>query len=192
MVLKYKGETQKYPVTFESGNGNTVIIKGDFPHKELGFSLYLNAFVDYGCSYEEFSTIYREVEGGCQFSNDGSVYVEPTQDIVVSVTWNDEDNKCEVRPESVTVNVYLNGEELETLILNDENEWKHTYEGCLLTDSYTLENIEEVEGYEMSTSGTTIEYTIPFAPEPTIEESLEDIYSALDAIDERVYTLENA
>lgn len=191
MILRYKGETEFYRISSLEQNVNIVIVKGDFPHKDKGFSLFLNEFVDYGCSYEEYTTIYREIDGGCEFSNDGSVYVEPTQDVTISVAWNDEDDRCEVRPEEVTVSVSLNGEALEDLTITADEDWKVTYTDCPLTDVYTVDSAEEVEGYdEVSISGTTITYTIPFAPEPTVEESLEEIYNALADIDERVYNLE--
>lgn len=64
-----------YLVEFKS-DGNIVELKGDFPIKTTGFTLSRIGQND-NWDYSTYTTIYREIEGGVQFSNDGSVYVEP-------------------------------------------------------------------------------------------------------------------
>lgn len=80
MILKYKNEETTYDVEFKKISKNIVEIKGDFPAKEDGFTLSRPNMND-DWDYSAYTTIYREVEGGCQFSNDGSVYVEPVIEI---------------------------------------------------------------------------------------------------------------
>jgi hypothetical protein len=76
--LRYTGEKTRYPVSFKKIN-NIVQIMGDFPIKTKGFVLTRiddeNAFTG---DYSGYTTIYREIEGGVQFSDDGSTYVAPT------------------------------------------------------------------------------------------------------------------
>lgn len=73
--LVYVGEKDnKYAVDFVQVNDHVVQITGDFPVKGNGFTLSRIDFED-GWDYTEFRTVYRNVEGGVQFSNDGSVYV---------------------------------------------------------------------------------------------------------------------
>lgn len=80
--LVYVGEKDnKYVVDFEQVNDHVVQITGDFPVKGNGFTLSRIDFED-GWDYTEFRTVYRNIEGGVQFSNDGSVYVIPTPDLV--------------------------------------------------------------------------------------------------------------
>lgn len=74
--LKYKNNTMKYEVNFKKISKNIVEIKGDFSIKDVGFTLSRPDMND-GWDYSSYTTVYKEVEGGVQFSNDGSVYVEP-------------------------------------------------------------------------------------------------------------------
>ena len=76
--LKYLNneEENTYNVDFDKISNNVVKITGDFPIKNDGFTLSRETHED-NWDYSTFTTVYKEVENGCQFSNDGSVYVEP-------------------------------------------------------------------------------------------------------------------
>mgnify|MGYP007033164410 CR=1 FL=1 len=76
--LTYVGEKKKYAVDFNEVNEHVVQITGDFPIKGNGFTLSRIDCED-GWDYTGFRTIYRNIEGGAQFSNNGSVYVAPTE-----------------------------------------------------------------------------------------------------------------
>ena len=76
MILKYQNEETTYDVEFKKISKNIVEIKGDFPIKDVGFTLSRENMND-NWDYVEYTTIYKEIEGGVQFSDDGSVYIEP-------------------------------------------------------------------------------------------------------------------
>ena len=76
MILKYKNEETTYDVEFKKISKNIVEIKGDFPIKDVGFTLSRPGMND-GWDYSSYTTVYKEIEDGAQFSNDGSIYVEP-------------------------------------------------------------------------------------------------------------------
>ena len=76
LSLKYLNEQEKYLVSFNTVNKNIVQITGDFPIKTSGFTLSREG-KNWKGDYSDYTTVYREVEGGVQFSNDGSVYVPP-------------------------------------------------------------------------------------------------------------------
>ena len=76
MILKYKNEETTYDVEFKKISKNIVEIKGNFPIKDVGFTLSRPGMND-NWDYSEFITVYNEVDSGAQFSNDGSVYVVP-------------------------------------------------------------------------------------------------------------------
>ena len=76
MILKYQNEETTYDVEFKKISKNIVEIKGDFPIKDVGFTLSRPDMND-GWAYSSYTTIYKELDNGVQFSNDGSVYVEP-------------------------------------------------------------------------------------------------------------------
>ena len=76
MKLQYLNEETTYDVEFKKISKNIVEIKGDFPIKDVGFTLSRPNMND-NWDYSSFTTIYRELDDGAQFSNDGSIYVEP-------------------------------------------------------------------------------------------------------------------
>lgn len=76
LKLTYLGDTNSYLVSFSNVSNNIVQITGEFPIKEVGFYLSREDKRD-KWDYSEYKTVYKEIDGGVQFSNDGSVYVEP-------------------------------------------------------------------------------------------------------------------
>lgn len=77
--LVYVGEKdKKYAVDFEQLSEHVIQITGDFPVKGNGFTL-TRFDCDDDWDYTEFRTIYKTVEGGARFSDDGSVYVAPPE-----------------------------------------------------------------------------------------------------------------
>ena len=81
--LQYTGEKELYQVDFKYINPNIIEIIGDFPIKTKGFTLTRinnpNAFTG---DYSEYKTVYKEINGGALFSNDGSIYAEPISKII--------------------------------------------------------------------------------------------------------------
>ena len=78
LKINYIGETETYLVSFESKSttNNIVQVVGEFPIKTSGFILS-RVDADDNWDYSLYTTVYREIDGGAQFSNDGSVYIEP-------------------------------------------------------------------------------------------------------------------
>ena len=75
--LRYIGEKIDYEVSFKGISSHIVQITGNFPIKNKGFVLFRSEVEDDPWDYKNFKTIYQEIEGGAQFSDDESVYVEP-------------------------------------------------------------------------------------------------------------------
>ena len=78
LKLKYIGDEESYDVEFRTVANNIVELVGNFPIKDTGFTLSRAEHED-NWDYTGYTTVYREIEGGVQFSNDGSMYVEPEQ-----------------------------------------------------------------------------------------------------------------
>ena len=74
--MKYVGEDTAYKVTFAIISADVVQLAGDFPVKTSGFRLSRIGKND-NWNYTKYTTVYRQMDGAVQFSNDGSVYVEP-------------------------------------------------------------------------------------------------------------------
>lgn len=77
LEMKYLDSDDAYSVGFKNKSKNVVELTGDFPVKTTGFTLSRVGKND-NWDYSAYTTIYREIEGVVQFSNDGSVYIEPT------------------------------------------------------------------------------------------------------------------
>ena len=77
LYLMYVGEQDtKYVVDFGPVSDHVVQVTGDFPVKGNGFILS-RLDCDDNWDYTGFRTVYKNVDGGAQFSDDGSVYVPP-------------------------------------------------------------------------------------------------------------------
>lgn len=84
LKLKYIGLKTEYDVEFSNLTKNIVQIKGTLPAKTNGFTLS-RAGKDDNWDYSGYKTIYRELDGVIQFSNDGSVYVKPVPTVRFAV-----------------------------------------------------------------------------------------------------------
>lgn len=78
LEMKYIGHEPKYKVRFNKVLPNVIQILGDFPIREEGFTLSREGKED-NWDYSGYTTVFREVEGGVQFSNDGSMYIAPPE-----------------------------------------------------------------------------------------------------------------
>lgn len=77
LTLKYAGEKTGYEVSFKNVSPHVVQITGYFPVKQKGFLLYRDEVEEPLGDYTDYKTVYREVDHGAQFSDDGSVYIAP-------------------------------------------------------------------------------------------------------------------
>ena len=109
-----------------------------------------------------------EVEG----YNVINTYNPETTEITIEKIWDDANDKDGIRPESITVTLYANGEIYETVELNAENGWSVTFTGLYVYENgekivYTVDETA-VEGYTTAIDGYTITNThIPNPPKPT-------------------------
>ncbi len=77
--LIYAGEREKkYAVDFTRVSEHVIQITGDFPIKGNGFTLSRIDCED-EWDYTGFRTVYRNIEGGAQFSDDNSVWTAPPE-----------------------------------------------------------------------------------------------------------------
>lgn len=85
--MKYVDSTECYQVEFKRLSNNIVQLIGKFPSKESGFTLGRigdpKAFTG---DYSDYTMIYKELENGVQFSNDGSAYTEPEPEVIFKAT----------------------------------------------------------------------------------------------------------
>lgn len=105
-------------------------------------------------------------------------YVLNIRDIVVSVEFMGDYTTL---PNSVDVDVFNGDTLVETLTLNDSNNWKHTYVN-IPVDTYYSVNAEDIDGFNKTIYGTTVTYEY-------ISGDLETRVSALEA---EIQAIDNA
>ncbi len=76
--LKYCGSENEYNVKFSRISTHVIQILGEIPFNDSGFILSRSEKDD-NWTYLDYTTLYREIEGGLQLSNDGSVYIPPAE-----------------------------------------------------------------------------------------------------------------
>lgn len=170
MYLQYLGETELYSVIVNAVKSNVIEVIGDFPHQSTGFNIIIKNGVV--VDHSQFQTIYRDFDDRCQFSNDGSVWVQPVKDIVISATFDNELHE----PDTVDVKLmeFYGDVEVATITLRKENNYIHTLYNVPAENNYRLE-ATYVENYSYQVDGMTVRYTIIYPTEDVIEEIQNDI-----------------
>ena len=172
LSLNYVGEYDSYEVEFDR-NEHVVTLKGDFPVKTTGFYLSQPGKLN-DLNYTAFKTVYRVIVGGVQFSDDGSVWVEPTRDVIVQAVWDDHDDIEGLRPESVIVTV--NGE----VVMLEADAWSITYENIKESEVIEVTDAADINGYDKTINGTTVVYHHEYLdPTPSLEERVNDLEIAV-------------
>lgn len=74
LELKYIGESIPYSISFKNISDTICQIAGEFPVKAGGFILS-RIGKDDAWDYSGYATVFRQIDGGAQFSNDGSIFI---------------------------------------------------------------------------------------------------------------------
>ena len=109
--------------------------------------------------YEAFPEFEKDENGNVSYLINNYHQVE-TVDITTVKVWEDYDNNDGYRPDHIEVTLKANGEEVETVTLNEDNEWTYTWEDL-----------------DKNAAGEEIEYTVEEVEVPymyTVEYSVEE------------------
>ena len=187
MILRYNNSEIEYTVSVKAIKSEVLEVDGrGIPVNTSGFTLF-NDDHSQSFDYSQYRTLYREVEGGLQYSNDGSIYVEPDKTVYAGVSFIDTDQSR--RPESVTCTVYDNDTLIEEVSFSDETGWSKPYT-IKQSHSLNIECDDEFEGYDKTINGSYVTFTEEVPYEPSVEEQLQDIMDAVIDLDDRVSALE--
>lgn len=78
-------------------------------------------------------------------------------DVTVEKVWNTQSNKL---PEEVTIQLYNDLELVDTVILNEANNWKHTFIDLRLSDKYNVKEINVPKGFTPSYKENNYVFTV--------------------------------
>lgn len=90
--VKFNDSKKRYAVEGHRTSNNIVTLIGDIPHNESGFQTYTYATKMHIGDFSEYKTIYKTLDNGVQFSNDGSKWIEPEpiKPTKPTTAWSDE------------------------------------------------------------------------------------------------------
>ena len=104
--------------------------------------------------------LYKITDGKITITN---THESELVDLVITKLWEDQDNEEKVRPESVEVELYANGELLETVTLTAEGEWKYELSALKYAEGveveYTIKEANVPENYEAEYDQETLTVT---------------------------------
>ena len=171
--IKFNDTIQFFTVGFSKSNNIITLTGNDIPQLTTGFKTYKMDEKPLG-DFSEFKTVYRVLDDGVQFSNDGSIWVEPTRDVVVQAVWDDADDAEGLRPETVAVTV--NGK----VVMLEAVAWSITYEDIKESEVIEVTDAADIDGYDKTINGTTVLYHHDYIdPTPSLEERVYDLEVAV-------------
>lgn len=76
LLLKYQHEEESYEINLKKVSSHVIRLTGNFPVKTAGFQIYKDNLL-LG-NYASYTYIYKIIENGVEFSNNGSIYTAPS------------------------------------------------------------------------------------------------------------------
>ncbi len=143
-------------ITVKLSNGDTVTLteKDNWTKTITGLQKYENG------KEIVYTVVEFEVDGYETTYSEDTLTITNTHTpeettITVEKVWADDDNFAGTRPESVTITLLANGKEIDSVVLSEENEWKHTFTELPVKENgkeitYTVREDEVPEGYEVA------------------------------------------
>ena len=148
-------------VTLNEENKWTATVK-DVPEYEDGEKVKYTWTEETPEGYELTDTVLDEENNLTTLIN---THIPKLIEITVTKVWADDENESGKRPESVTVALVVDEEEIDTVELNKENDWTHTFEKLPAYSNkeeikYEVRELEVPEGYEVAYEETEDGYII--------------------------------
>ena len=148
-------------VTLNEENKWTATVK-DVPEYEDGEKVNYTWTEETPEGYELTDTIFDEESNLTTLIN---THIPKLIEITVTKVWSDDDNESGKRPERVTIALVVDEEEIDTVELNEENKWTHTFTELPAYSNkeeinYEVRELEVPEGYEVSYEETEDGYII--------------------------------
>ena len=136
--------------------------------KEITYDIVEDIVEGYAASYDtNDDTVDDKIQINTTITNTQTV------DITINKTWDDQDNHDGIRPEYIIVNIFANGDYIDSIRITKDDNWKKVVEGLLkyqngVLITYTIEE-ETVDGYKTTIDGFNITNTHEVIPNETIE-----------------------
>ena len=196
--VQFADKADFYNVTFKRINPHVVALQGNVEvltmQNTSGFNTYRDCLIPDTNDEDDnilgrfpgYTTVYRVTENSIMYSDDNSVWKEPTENRVISAEWYDHENIDGIRPESITVTVQGYGD----VELKASNDWMCVISDVPISTPACIEAVEELEGYESTIGVAMVIYTHdPIDNENHDEINLEDRVADLEDATIELYEL---
>ena len=148
LVIQLDRYVEELSISARKGitDGNGKITFADLP-LGLYFVKQTNTVDGYAPCTSFLVTLPNEDATGIVYDVNASpkTEVEKLQDITIKKIWNTDPSKTV--PDSVTVQLLLDGEVIETTTLSESNQWQVTYEDMYESDGYSILEVDVPTGY---------------------------------------------
>ncbi|MDO4888204.1 MAG: Cna B-type domain-containing protein [Actinomycetaceae bacterium] len=167
---------------------DSLVVRLKADGNDTGKSVTLDAAGDWKGSFDDLAkynadgtevvyTVTEDAVPEYSTSIDGfditNAYTPGRTSVTVSKAWDDAGDQDGVRPTSIQVQLYANGQaEGDPVTLNADNQWTHTWKELHLKDAgktidYTVQEVDTPTGYTVTVSGDATEgYTLTNAHTP--------------------------
>lgn len=155
--IKFNNETEfKNCNIFRRININVIMI--DFNSDNIsGFSTY-NIDGEQLGDFSDYTTIYRKTEDYTYYSNDGSIWKEPTKDVLFFAYW-DTVPDVSVIPDEITLKIKSTEDVEVNIIVKKSEGWVYVF-NCLEHEDYSIISAEVTDFTgEISKNSVNFTYT---------------------------------
>lgn len=170
--------------TLKSYKSTTINGKVKFNNLDLG--IY---YVKQNNKVKSFSQINsflimlpKEINNSFEYNIDATPKIEIVSliDIKIKKVWNtDKKNKI---LDYVTIELYKNNEKIDTIILNEENNWEKTIEDLPKSDTYSVKEVNLPKGYTVSYTNNNYVFTVTNTPSLVQTGQMTYLYTLLSFI----------
>lgn len=179
VILLANGEQASEPIVIDESMGWTYTWEG-LPKYDEGVEIEYTVAELEADSFSYIAYIEPDDEGNANINYViTNTYMPLYKAISVKKIWADKNDAKKIRPKSIKVGLYANGELYDEIKLNDKNNWSYTWDDILIEDEngdieYTIKEMEIPDGYEatiVSDGGTgfiitnSIKPTTPGSPD---------------------------
>ena len=170
LEIKFISEGNRKPITYFRKINEHVVCLDLSTENTSGFHTYVDGRNE--GDFSNFKTIYKQIDNLTYFSNDGSIWIEPTKEAIINVEFSGELDDRHIIPNEVEV-LTNKGKVLVT----KANNWEYTF-SILESENIEILDAEELNGFEKTIDGETIKY---HSDAPTWQEKIDAqvLYTAL-------------
>ena len=154
MKIKYNNSSTFINVEFTVLNEHVCYVIGTNVKSNSGFKAYEDDGTLLG-DWSDYKYVYRILDNGIQYSNDGSQYEEPTEDVAFKVTHIETDQAF---PDSINVTLQNNVGSERVIVLTKANDYELLVTNLPIFEFWHPYKADDVSGYYYVIQSNNVDY----------------------------------